>query len=243
MTKYEDAQVVAAVGSPLEPTVMHQPNDRRLNVNAVLDRVVFDAEVSERKILIVPIHTVRHTPYNPAARTKEGEKLRRLISEIAGRGLIYPILITSDRDVIDGNRRLAACRALGHKTIECIVSDLDRDEAFTVVNTTAIAIGGKGWLEIGMGNGYMPQKMRQQYDELFSLIGTYGIKLLIDQNLGLNILPLCKSVAALDAKYSLAQIVMVVAARKLTNKVNFVLRAGGDREAKVAAMDAVLADA
>jgi ParB-like chromosome segregation protein Spo0J len=95
----------------------------------VLDRVVFDSEISERKILIVPIHTVRHTPYNPANRTKEGEKLRRLISEIQGRGLIYPILITSDRDVIDGNRRLAACRALGHKTIECIVSDLDRDEA------------------------------------------------------------------------------------------------------------------
>ena len=212
-------------------------------MNAVLDRVVFDAEVSERKILIVPLHTVRHTPYNPAARTKECNKLRRLISEIAARGLIYPILITSDRDVIDGNRRLAACRALGHKTIECIVSDLDRDEAFTVVNTTAIAIGGKGWLEIGMGNGYMPQKMRQQYEELFGLIGAYGIKLLIDQNLRLNILPLCKALAALDAKYSLAQIVMVVAARKLTNKVNFVLRAGGDREAKVAAMDAVLADA
>ncbi len=212
-------------------------------MSKVLERVVFDADVSERKILIVPIHTVKHTPYNPAARTKEGEKLRRLISEIDGRGLIYPILITADRDVIDGNRRLAACRALGHKTIECIVSDLDRDEAFTVVNTTAIAIGGKGWLEIGMGNGYMPQKMRQQYDELFGLIGTYGIKLLIDQNLGLNILSLCKSVAALDAKYSLAQIVMVVAARKLTNKVNFVLRAGGDREDRVKAMDAVLADA
>lgn len=212
-------------------------------MKAVLNRVVFDTEVSKRKILIVPIHTVRHTPYNPASRTKEGEKLRRLISEIAGHGLIYPILITSDRDVIDGNRRLASCRALGHKTIECIVSDLDRDEAFTVVNTTAIPIGGKGWLEIGMGNGYMPQKMRQQYDELFGLIGTYGIKLLIDQSLGLNILPLCKSVAALDAKYSLAQIVMVVASRKLTNKVNFVLRAGGDREARVAAMDSVLSGA
>lgn len=37
-------------------------------------RVVFDADVSERKILIVPIHTIRHTPYNPAARTKEGSR-------------------------------------------------------------------------------------------------------------------------------------------------------------------------
>ena len=207
----------------------------------VCSRVVFDAEVSDRRILIVPIHTIRHTPYNPASRTKEGEKLRRLISEISLRGLIYPILITADRDVIDGNRRLAACRALGHETIECIVSDIDRDEAFTVVNTTAIPIGGKGWLEIGMGNGYMPLKMRQQYDELFELIGSYGIKLLIDQNLGLNILPLCKSVVALDAKYSLAQMVMTVAAHKLTNKVNAVIRSGLPRAEKVAAVDTILA--
>jgi hypothetical protein len=51
-----------------------------------------------------------------------------------------------------------------------------------VVNTTAIPIGGKGWLEIGMGNGFMPEKMRKQYDELYSLVGSYGIKLLIDQS-------------------------------------------------------------
>ena len=139
-------------------------------MTTVIDRCVFDCEVSERKILIVPIHTIRHTPYNPASRTKEGDKLRRLIAEIDERGLIYPILITSNRDVIDGNRRLAACRTLGHKTVECIVSDIDRDEAFTVVNTTAIPIGGKGWLEIGAGSGYMPTKIRQQYDELFGLV-------------------------------------------------------------------------
>lgn len=206
----------------------------------VKDRLVFDCEVSARKILIVPIHTIRHTPYNPASRTKEGVKIRQVIAEIEKRGLIYPILITTDRDVIDGNRRLAACRTLGHKTIECIVSELDRDEAFTVVNTTAIPIGGKGWLEIGMGNGHMPAKERAQFDELSMLVGAYGIKLLIDQNLGLNILPLCKSVCAIDAKYALAETIFKVAVGKLTNKVNAILRSGDDREQKVAAMDSLL---
>jgi hypothetical protein len=205
-----------------------------------MDKLVFGVEVSDRKILIVPIHTIRHTPYNPASRTKEGAKLSQAIAAIQRHGLLYPILVTTDRDVIDGNRRLAACRALGHKTIECIVCDLDRDEAFTMVNTTAIPIGGKGWLEIGMGNGYLPVRIRQQYDELFSLVGSYGVKLLIDQGLGLNILPLCKGVAALDGKYSLAQLVMAVAAHKLTNKVNFIIRAGGTREEKVTALDGLL---
>mgnify|MGYP006137009483 CR=1 FL=1 len=210
-------------------------------MSAVMDKLVFDAEVSERKILVVPIHTIRHTPYNPASRTKEGKKLNQTINAIQRYGLVYPILITSDRDVIDGNRRLAACRILGHKTIECIVCELDRDEAFSMVNTTAIPLGGKGWLEIGLGGGYMEDKLRKQYDELENLVGTYGIKLLIDQGLGLNILSLCKSVVALDAKYELAQVVMSVAAHKLTNRVNFVLRSGKDREEKVALMDACLA--
>jgi hypothetical protein len=214
-----------------------------MSANTSALRLVNDTEASPRKILVVPIHTIRHTPYNPAARTKEGEKLKRLIAEIEQRGLVYPILITTDRDVIDGNRRLAACRALGHKTIECIVSNLDRDEAFTVVNTTAIPIGGKGWLEIGVGGGYMPPRMRQQYDDLHELVGAYGIKLLIDQSLGLNILPLCKSVAALDAKYDLANVIMRVALGKLTNKVNAVMRSEATREAKVAQIDALLKDA
>lgn len=206
-----------------------------------ISKVVFDAEVSERRILIVPIHTIRHTPYNPAYRTQEGPKLLQTVDAIKKHGLLYPILITADRDVIDGNRRLAACRMLGHKTIECIVCDLDRDEAFLVVNTTPLVLGGRGWLEMGMGGGHLPTKQRKQFDELHELIGTYGIKLLIDQKIGLNILPLCKSVAALDGKYSLAELIMHVAVKKLTNRLNAVIRSGGSREEKVTAVDAILA--
>jgi hypothetical protein len=204
-------------------------------------QIVFDAEVSERRILIVPIHTVRHTPYNPAYRTQEGPRLLQAIEAIKKHGLLYPILITADRDVIDGNRRLAACRTLGHKTIECIVCDLDRDEAFTIINTTPMPLGGRGWLEMGMGGGHLPAKQRKQYDELHGLVGSYGIKVLIDQRLGLNVLPLCKSVAALDAKYVLEELVMQTAVLKLTNRLNAVIRSGGSREDKVRAVDQILA--
>lgn len=208
--------------------------------NKQTERIVFDAEVSERRILIVPIHTIRHTPYNPAYRTQEGPKLLQAIDAIKKHGLLYPILITADRDVIDGNRRLAACRTLGHKTIECIVCDLDRDEAFLVVNTTPMVLGGRGWLEMGIGGGRLPAKQRKQYDELHELVGAYGIKVLIDQRLGLNVLPLCKSVAALDAKYSLAELVMQTAVMKLTNRLNAVIRSGTPRDEKVRAIDDIL---
>lgn len=202
--------------------------------------IVFDAKVSDRKILIVPIATITHTPYNPSNRTQEGVKLRRLIDAIRERGLVYPICITADRHVIDGNRRLAACRALGHEAIECIVSDLDRDEAFTVVNTTSAPIGGKGWLEIGRGGGYLPAKEQAQFFELRKLVGDYGIDLMIRQNLGLNVLPLCKSVVALGIKASLQQVLMATAIHKLTNKINFELRAQKTKDEKVKAINALM---
>lgn len=210
---------------------------------AAAPTVNFDTKVSDRKILVVPISTITHTPYNPSNRTQEGIKLRRLIEAIRERGLVYPICITADRHVIDGNRRLAACRALGHESIECIVSDLDRDEAFTVVNTTAAPIGGKGWLEIGRGGGYLPAKEQAQFFELRKLIGDYGIDVLIRQNLGLNILPLCKSVVSLGTKASLEQALMLTATHKLTNRINFELRAQKTRDEKVASLNAIFSEA
>ena len=166
--------------------------------------------------------------------------MRRLVEAVRERGLVYPICITADRHVIDGNRRLAACRALGHETIECIVSDLDRDEAFTVVNTTSSPIGGRGWLEIGRGGGYLPAKEQAQFFELRKLVGDYGIDLLIRQRLGMNVLPLCKSAVATGTKSTLTQILMAVAMRKLTNAINFEIRAKKPAAEKAAAIDALV---
>ena len=206
----------------------------------VIDRVVFDARVSEKKILILPVSTLRHTPYNPPSRTKEGAKLQKLIDSMKKHGQAYPILITADRDVIDGNRRLAASRVLGAEFIECIICNVDKDEAFTTINTTIVPIGGKGWLSIARGGGWLPLKESAQYKELHELIGAYGIDLLISQNIGLNILPLCKVVCAQGTKKRPEEIIMVAAMRKLTNKLNAIIRADISKEEKTAAIDALI---
>jgi hypothetical protein len=203
----------------------------------VLDRIVFDAEVSERKILVLPLHTIKPTPYNPAPRTKEGKALTKLIDVIRKHGLAYPILISDDREVIDGNRRLMACRMLGHATIECIVSDVQRDELFAAVNTTPMPMASRGWLEIARGGRKVPAAFQTQYNELLGLVGTYGIDTLIRQGLGMNSLVLCKSVVSLDAKYSLPEIIMKAATQRLTNKINAVIRSQQTREEKVSSLD------
>lgn len=203
-------------------------------------RIVSDSVISERRIIIVPIETITHTPYNPAARTKEGARLDKLIETIRKNGLIYPILITADRSLIDGNRRLTACRALGHTTIECVVSDLDRDEAFTAINTSSMALGGKGWLDMAARGGVLPPKEAAQYQELLALVGSYGVNLLIKNNLGLNVLTLCKSITNLGVKKPLDALILDVASKRLTNKINAELRADKTKERKVTAINRIL---
>lgn len=209
---------------------------------AYIDKIVFDAKISERKILILPTESIKHTPYNPPSRTKEGAVLEKLIRAIKKHGLVYPILITADRDVIDGNRRLAACRIAGKKEIECIVSPLDKDEVFSTINTTAVNMGGKGWLVVARGGGSLPQKEESAYRELFGLVGTYGIDLLIQKNIGLNILPLCKSVCAQGTTWRLEEVIMKTALNKLSNKLNAVIRSDAVQSEKVKAIDSLLND-
>lgn len=206
-------------------------------------KLVFDTKFSERKILIVPISTITHTPYNPASRTKEGAALKRLIDAIKEHGLIYPVLITKDRELVDGNRRLSACKALGIGEIEAIVLDMDRDKAFTAINTTPEKLGGKGWLEVGRGGGYLFKKERQQYDELLGLIGTFGIDILIRKKVGLHILQLCKNVAGMGVSKDVAEIILLTAKNGLTNKINFELRAEKSKEEKRVALEKILRDA
>lgn len=200
------------------------------------DRVVFDAKVSEKRILLVPVETIVATPYNPKARTQDGVKLRRLADSVLRFGLIQPILITASRDLEDGNRRLAAARLAGMKLVECIVlpENVNKDEVFCEVNTTAEKIGGKGWLE-ACRHGYKtpPPIVRAQYDELLNLIGTYGIDLLIARKLGLNILPLCKEVRSLGLTVRLDEMILKVAEGKLTNRINAIKRADIEVEEKV----------
>ena len=54
----------------------------------VLDKIIFDAEISERKILRVPVNTIIATPYNPTERTDDGKKLRKLAETVKQYGII-----------------------------------------------------------------------------------------------------------------------------------------------------------
>jgi hypothetical protein len=193
-----------------------------------MDRVIFDAKVSDRKILLIPVETIAATPYNPGSRTKDGAKLKKLSASVKKYGVLQPLIITSSRDLVDGNRRLAAALMAGQSHVECIIlpASVDKDEAFCDVNTTAEKIGGKGWLE-ACRHGYKkpPSEILTKYKELFGLVGTYGVDMMIERRLGFNLLDQCKSIKSYGLAMRLDEIIIKVAQNKLTNKINAITRA------------------
>ncbi len=69
----------------------------------------------------VPIDEIK---VGKRARASVG-KLFELIADINEIGLLHPIVITKDKQLIAGNRRLEACKMLHWKTIPATVVDLD----------------------------------------------------------------------------------------------------------------------
>lgn len=80
---------------------------------------------------------------NPPSRTTKAA-METLRASIAKRGIIYPILIDKDMNVIDGHRRLAVARALGIVRVPvCVVEDEDTDEVFKEINASVRKLGAR----------------------------------------------------------------------------------------------------
>ncbi len=210
------------------------------------DKIIFDAEVSDRKILRIPVNTIIATSYNPKERTAEGAKLTALTETVKRYGVIQPVIITDSRDLVDGNRRLAAAKKAGMSHIDCIIlpASVDKDVVFGDLNTTSEKIGNRGWLYIcrhGIRNP--PKDVLASYQELHKLVGNYGVDLMIEQKLGLGLLAQCKFIKAQGVVMRLDEIIIRVARGKLTNKLNVLMRDRSMPQAEqIAAMTKILGD-
>lgn len=191
------------------------------------DKIIFDAKVSDRKILEVPVNTLVPAGYNPAERTKMGKAFKRLVATVIKYGVIQPIVITAGREIVDGHRRLAAAVAAGIHYVDCIIlpESVDKDEVFGDMNTTPMKMGGKGWLyAYQYGLRKLPDEEEARCRELKDLMGKDGIEELIENKIGTNILPFCKSIRSEGVSMKLAEVIRQVVRRKLVNKLNAIKR-------------------
>ena len=92
-----------------------------------------EARTPDRKIVQIPIDSIRANPYQPR-KYFSNENLFELAQSISQYGLIQPITVRRTRDgyyeLIAGERRLRACGLLGWKSVSAIQADaIDQDSA------------------------------------------------------------------------------------------------------------------
>jgi hypothetical protein len=65
--------------------------------------------------------------------TTDDPEIIALADSIQREGLLEPIVITTDDVIISGHRRYAACKRLGHDSVDCLVQDVRSDHPDFVV--------------------------------------------------------------------------------------------------------------
>ncbi len=93
------------------------------------------------------IADLKSAKYNPKSRV-ERSKLGKLIQSIEKIGLIYPIAISKDHQIIDGHRRVAACKALQWEEVPVLIVAGDADEIYGNVNFSTRRLTGNEKLRI-----------------------------------------------------------------------------------------------
>lgn len=106
--------------------------------------------ISTQAISKVPIGSLTGATYNPSSRTKPGSaRLKHLTKSIEEEGLIYPIAVSEDGTVMDGHRRLAACRSLGWEQVPVIVlKNRNAAKLYADINSTPEIMTGLQVLQV-----------------------------------------------------------------------------------------------
>lgn len=138
-------------------------------------------------------------PFNPARRTEDETKLKALEAAIVeAQGIIQPLIISRDRRVIDGHRRLQAAKNLGYSEVPCIVSPLAMQVGWRVLNATSMPVTSNDWAQAyytGMSIENLPAKDRKNIQEIKRLLGEDGFVSLAEKRMSPNVIMEARTIA------------------------------------------------
>lgn len=102
------------------------------------------------QVKLLAIDSLKPAAFNPKSRSSpKSMKLQQLMRSIERIGLIYPIAVDKDMNVIDGHRRLAACSKLGWTDIPTLIIATDSlTDAYAEVNANSCRPTGNETLQV-----------------------------------------------------------------------------------------------
>ena len=123
--------------------------------------------------------TLKPTKHNPAHRTSR-PYIADLLKSIKKVGVLYPLLVTPSGFIGDGNRRHAACLALGIKEVPTIISDVDPSVAYAEINSCAKRLTGSDHLSVYLQNpAAVTDHARKTMAAMTNVIGRATVKYMV----------------------------------------------------------------
>jgi len=124
---------------------------------------------------LIQTSKIKPARYNPKGRT---EKLNGLMKSIKEHGIIIPLIIDSDNNLVDGHRRLESAKKLKIETVPTIQikKGLAADLAYEVVNTNAKRLSTGDYIYIHLHGGKIPRSILMKIDSLQEIVGDDGLK-------------------------------------------------------------------
>lgn len=145
--------------------------------------------MEELKVNYIEANSIEVAKYNPKSRTDK-KVLKKLLKSIEKFGILSPLLIDSNKNLVDGHRRLACAKILKLTKVPIVqISDkIKKDEAFDTINNTTKKISPKEILYIYINGGYVGTRIVNEISRLKEVIGDKGLKALATKNVSYRVL-------------------------------------------------------
>ena len=104
---------------------------------------------TRQMVSVADLKDARHNPPNRIT----AKNIKTLADSMESIGLLQPVTVTLDNEIVEGHRRVAAAKQLGWEKIEAnIVKDADADAIYGSLNTTARKLSGCDALYVWLAN-------------------------------------------------------------------------------------------
>lgn len=145
----------------------------------------------------VKLSQLKGAAYNPKDRTEGKSRLGQLEKSMTDIGLVYPVAVDKNLNVIDGHRRIQAAINLGWTDIPILIVETDdRDRVYAEVNATASKLTGSQTMGVWLCRpSAVTEHSRHQFEMVEQVFGRKAMERVVKAGMAITVMQDASKVA------------------------------------------------
>ena len=169
----------------------------------------------ESSVMQVAVSRIKPLAFNPQNRTVR-KSLAPLMKSIRQHGILVPVVLTADFQLVDGHRRVECARLLGMEKVPAIINAGDPRQLFAEVNGTQKRLTNRDYLEVYLSGGGIPPARLAKIKLIESYVGRSGVERIAGLGLGPGVMQIATMIAnycGIKNEREIGEVIMWVAER------------------------------